>query len=124
MVRAAELTSPATRHKLAGSIDALITLAEHGPQRLPEISIAHRDVLDQRDAFCALAARLRDPAPAGVPGLALLAELLWQGSSPVYDSPAQRGAIAAAVARCLALMEPADVAGFRSSPHSEPPGGA
>jgi hypothetical protein len=123
MTRAAKLTSPSTRHKLAGSIDALLVLAGHGGRPIAEVSIAHREVLDQREAFCALAARLRDPAPAGVAGLALLAELLWQGSSPVYDRHSEPGAVAAALGRCLALIEPAGVPAFSSAPDDNPSGG-
>jgi hypothetical protein len=99
-------------------------LAEHGARPAPEVWIAHREVLDQRDALCALAARLRDPAPAGAAGLALLVELLWQGSSPVYDRHPQPGLVAAALLRCLALIEPTAITAFTSAPDDNRRGGA
>jgi hypothetical protein len=105
LVRAAELTSPAMRHKLAGSIDALIALAEHGRLISSSVPIPRRAVLAERHALEDLATRLRDPAPVGVAGLALLARLLWQGSGPFYDGGQE--AIRDAVARCSDRLEPA-----------------
>jgi hypothetical protein len=116
LTRAAELTSPSTRSRLAGSIDALVGLAEHGAQPIAEIRIAHREVLARRDAFRALARRLRDPAPVGVAGLASLAELLWRDSSPVYDRHIGPGAVEEALRRCLALIEPAGLAACAATP--------
>jgi hypothetical protein len=107
VARARELTSPTTRHRLAGSIDALIVLAEHGRLNSPSVPIPRRAVLAKRDALAALATRLRDPAPVGVAGLARLAGLLCHGSIPLYDSAASDEAIRDAIAACLQLLEPA-----------------
>jgi hypothetical protein len=107
VARATQVTSPTTRHRLAGSVDALIVLAEHGGLNSPSVPIPRRAVLAKRDALAALAMRLRDPAPVGVAGLARLAGLLWDGSSPLYDSAASDEAIRDAIAGCLELLEPA-----------------
>ncbi len=110
VARATALTSPTTRHRLAGSIDALIVLAEHGHVNSPSVPIPRRAVLAERDALAALATRLRDPAPVGVAGLARLAGLLCHGSSPLYDGAASDEAIRDAITGCLELLEPASPA--------------
>jgi hypothetical protein len=123
MARAAELTSPSTRHKLAGSIDALIELAERGGSCRPGVPVARREVLAEREAFLALATRLRDPAPAGVAGLALLAELLRPRRGPLYECRARPGAVAEVVGRCLVLLEPTGVGASASAPYEHRRGG-
>jgi hypothetical protein len=104
LVRAAQLTSRAMRRKLAGSIDALITLAERDRRVAASVPIPRSAVLAERDALEALAVRLRDPAPVGVAGVALLTVLLWQGTGPFYDGGQE--AISDAVVRCSDRLEP------------------
>jgi hypothetical protein len=107
MIRAAELTSPTTRHKLASSIDALVALAEQGPPVSRLVSIRRSAVLAERDTLAALATRLRAPAPVSVTCVALLARLLWQGAGPLYDHAGGDDAIHHEFARCFERLEPA-----------------
>jgi hypothetical protein len=107
MMRAAELTSPTTRHKLAGSIDALVALAEQGPPVSRLVSIRRSAVLAERDTLAALATRLRAPAPVSVTCVALLARLLWQGAGPLYDHAGGDEAIHDEFASCFERLEPA-----------------
>ena len=109
MLCAAELTSLATRDKLAGAIDGLLRLAEQGRSLSPYVRLQRRAVLAERETLSHVAERLRGPAPVSVAGVALVARLLSARSSPLFDGDDSRAraAIHDTVTRCWQALTPA-----------------
>lgn len=90
-LRAARLTSPRARARVADHLDRLLAAAEAPPSR--------RRVQPRRTAVLAEAAQLRDtaallrrPAPVYARGVALLTLLLADGTGPAYAA-AREGAL-------------------------------
>jgi len=110
MIRAAELTAPETRAKLANAIDGLVAVADH-PGRVshtvPYAKIYRSAVYREREALLRLAERLRERTPVSVEAIALLATMLWHKDSPIYDRDRARIAVGNIVASCWDVLEPA-----------------
>ena len=108
MQRAAELTSVETRRKLADAVEGLIRLAEHPQPMPPSVRFPRTPVLHERAALVDLADRLRAPAPVSVVGVALVAEFVWSGSSPLRAvGEGADEAVRAAIDRCWQVLAPA-----------------
>ena len=101
LVRASDLTSPAVRHQVASSLEALVDVAEGRCSQSPYLRVRTAVVLSRRETLRALALRLRDPAPVELPVLALLAVLVWDESSPVYVGGRHPTGATEAADRCL-----------------------
>ena len=83
--RAALLTAPATRAALADAIDSLLSRA-----RGPRPMLADRaSVLASAEQLTALAGTLRGPAPLYARGVAIVSELLADGTGPLYRAGAR-----------------------------------
>jgi hypothetical protein len=82
--RAAQLTSRPVRGHLAEGLDGLILALDEGPSRrriLPSRSAIRANAAELH----ALAALLRGPAPLYARGVAMVRELLIDGTGPVYN---------------------------------------
>jgi hypothetical protein len=101
MVRAAALTTPEERRKVALGLETLVRCAEHGRSLSRYLSVRERAVLREREALEELVRRLRGapPVPAGV--VAQLEWLLWNGCSPAYAGGESPELIAVIAERCL-----------------------
>lgn len=94
MVRASQLGSLSERRKLAAGLLTLVALAAHQRRASPFLTVRHRVVLEQREAFAALADRVFQPAPVDIAVVAQLALLLSDSSSPVYAGGRDPGSLA------------------------------
>jgi hypothetical protein len=104
---AAELTAIDARRKLAEAIDGLICFADHPRTMTPLGRFPRAPVLRERTALLDLADRLRAPAPVSVMGVALVAELLCDGSGPLHHPEDHaEDAISRAVDRCWQVLAP------------------
>jgi hypothetical protein len=121
LLRASKLTSRETRNQLATSIDALIELAGRVLRLPPTVPIARRAVLAEQDGLTEVAARLREPGPLGVAGVASVSRLLQTTVTP--DRAAAAETLHDAVVRCLEQLTPAAPNGTWESSGPDTPGG-
>jgi len=100
-LRAHRLISMQARRALARSLLDLLVRAQRPAHPLdPCVSICRREILAARGEIVALAEELAWPGPVDARGVAQVATLLCDGSSPVYDRRhAHRLADALALAR-------------------------
>jgi hypothetical protein len=84
--RASRLTSEKSRRRLASSLMRVIRQARHPRPHSPEAPVDRRAVTRARHQIVALATRLRDPSPVAARGVAILTDLLRDGSGPLYAS--------------------------------------
>jgi hypothetical protein len=101
MIRAAKLSSPDARRRVALGIRTLVDLSERADTNLPYLKIRGRAVLEARDGLKELADRLSalEPVPAGV-----VAELDWlvrSERSPVYVGGEPAELLGTITERCL-----------------------
>jgi len=84
--RAAQLVTPASRRRLAGSLERVISTvdAPRGRVRTPPLRGALRC---NRDALAEAAATLRDDGLLYARGVAVLETVLIDGSGPAYTDP-------------------------------------
>jgi hypothetical protein len=86
-LRARQLVSRSTRERFATGLEGLVSLAERPPlPRAVAVPLPRRQVLEARTGLLALAACLRAERPLYARGMALLAELLTDGSGPLYGA--------------------------------------
>jgi hypothetical protein len=102
--RAAKLTAPASRHRLADGLRALVERADRPPQWSAAVPVARQAVLAERDHLLELAQPLDAPGPVGVRGVAAASVLLTDGRSPVW-APGDVASIADAVEAALIGIE-------------------
>jgi hypothetical protein len=81
--RAAQLTSPRARAEIAAGLDRLVAAAKDGPGRV-RVSPDRAAILANERQLHALAARLREPGPLYAQGIAIIRELLADGTGPAY----------------------------------------
>jgi hypothetical protein len=81
--RAATLTEPRTRALIAEGLDRLLRAAQGPHKRWCAIAL-RGPLLANREAMGELAALLRGPAPVHARGIAILSELLRDGTGPAY----------------------------------------
>jgi hypothetical protein len=81
--RACKLTSPSNRALLASGIDRLLTAAVEPPSRA-HLAPQRTTVLSHAGELRELVALLRGQSPLYARGLAMLGELLTDGTGPVY----------------------------------------
>jgi hypothetical protein len=85
MVVAGELIGRPTRWRLAAALDRVLTIAQANPRPSGDrVPLNRPAVLRARDELGALAERLRSGTPASVQGVAIVALLLRDSSSPLY----------------------------------------
>jgi hypothetical protein len=88
-LRARQLTSPSTRHAIAGTIRNLLAAAEEPPEAWPAHGsrppLRREDVLAAPDDLLEVARRLAAPGAVSAQAVALAARLVWDASSPVYS---------------------------------------
>jgi len=81
--RAAQLTSPHTRAQIADGLERLVEVAQGPPRRWSAVS-PRGPVLANAATLHELAALLREDAPLYACGIAILSQLLSDGSGPAY----------------------------------------
>ena len=86
--RACKLTSPANRAQLAAAIERLLDAAVAPPSRA-HLAPQRATVLAHDDQLRGLVALLRGQSPLYARGLAMLGELLTDGTGPVYRDQAE-----------------------------------
>src|SRR4051794_9562125 len=84
MLRAQRLGSLAERRLIALSLEALVAIAPERQLAATRVGVRRRLVLEHRDVFVALAARLRELEPVRIDIVAELALLLRDRHSPIY----------------------------------------
>jgi hypothetical protein len=83
--RAARLTHPRTRVKVAEGLERLVRAAGR-PSGCVAINPSAGAVLENADRLRELATRLRAPAPLYASGVAILLDLITDGTGPAYTS--------------------------------------
>jgi hypothetical protein len=93
-LRASQLTSPRRRRQMAKTLRSAVAEARHPSVTRSLVSILNRRaVLEAVGAIQATIARLADPEPVAVKGMAMLERMITDGgSSPLY-SPAEPGTL-------------------------------
>jgi len=99
--RAAQLTSPGTRAAVADGLERLLSAAR-GPQRRWSALSRHRQLLANAAELQDLAALLRGDTPLYARGIAILNQLLTDGTSPAYHGDDEALALQLGEARELA----------------------
>lgn len=89
-LRARQLTSGRSRRSLAGSLKRTVQLAREPRRFGPAVPVDRRAVLEARLQILEIASRLEDGAPTNPRGVAIVHELLTDGSSPLYASSLTR----------------------------------
>ena len=108
-LRARQLVSRSTRERFATGLEGLLSHAERPPlPRAVAVSLPRRQIREARTGLLALAACLRAERPLYARGMALLAELLTDGSGPLYGARPDRSLADAlrAVAEALDGVSP------------------
>ena len=84
--RALQLTSPRSRHTLAGSLERLVETADdhRGPFRGAAVQPCSEQVHEALPLILAIAVHLRSTAPVAASGVARLRALLSDGGGPCY----------------------------------------
>jgi hypothetical protein len=107
-LRAQRLARPSTRQRLAASLRSLLRQSDHPPQRLGGGPLADlASVREVHREIEALADQLVAPVPVSAHGVALVADLLEDGRSPLYHRQ-QREALRAWVRAATVALDPAD----------------
>jgi hypothetical protein len=86
--RALRITRDAYRSAIARSLERLVTLAQSPSCRLDPVPVSRQQVREARELMQWVAGRLRAPAPVNPRGMAILCDLLTDGSSPCYSRAA------------------------------------
>jgi hypothetical protein len=82
--RAAQLCSRSTRSDLADSLESALRDARSSWSLSARLPLRRDAVRECADDLLALARRLRDPEPVHVAGAAMVARLVFDGTSPLY----------------------------------------
>ena len=86
--RAAQLRSPATRRHLAAALEDAVREAHKAWSVSARLPLARAAIRASADDVIALARRLRTDEPIDVQGMAMVARLVFNGTSPLYgDAP-------------------------------------
>ena len=101
VVRAARLSSPAERRKVAAGLISLLELAAVHRRRSSYVMVRHELVLEHEEPLRALAERLAQPEPVDVAVVAQLELLLTDPTSPVYSGGGDPDRLAEVTSRCL-----------------------
>jgi hypothetical protein len=106
-LRAAQLTSPRSRRRLARSLSRSITEAHRPQMTRSRVTIIRRGaVLDAEDALRVTIDRLNDSAPVSPEGMAIVERFVTNAdSSPLYN-PAEPGALRRLAVLATAAMDP------------------
>ncbi|HEY2201789.1 MAG TPA: hypothetical protein VGH56_07870 [Solirubrobacteraceae bacterium] len=105
-LRANRLIGRASRQRVARSIHRLLRDARCPPRRMHEsVPICWRKVVRCRQLLEELADRLSGPGPVDAMGVAQLARLLTDGSSPLFGYP-QHDDLRPALEAALEALEP------------------
>jgi hypothetical protein len=83
-LRATQLTSERSRRRAARSLLSVVRQADQPPLRTPRAPIDRPAVARARHQLVALARRLQEPSPVGARGMALISNLLHDGTGPLY----------------------------------------
>jgi hypothetical protein len=95
-VRAAMLTTPASRELLATCWETLVASARIPARPLDtRVPLASAQIKSAEDDISRLVQALRAPQPVAARGMAVAADLLQDGRGPVYNSNSNRGLAAA-----------------------------
>jgi hypothetical protein len=82
--RAAQLCSRSTRADLADTLERALRDARSTWSLTARLPLRRSALRECADEVLAVAGRLRDPAPIDVAGAALVARLVFDGTSPLY----------------------------------------
>jgi hypothetical protein len=83
--RAATLSTPEERRRIALSLDGLVRLSELDADATAFLRVRHAAVRSEREALLALASRLRADEPVPVAVVAELARLVGDDTSPLFE---------------------------------------
>jgi hypothetical protein len=107
-LRAQRLARPSTRQRLAASLRSLLRQSDHPPMRLGGGPLADlASIREMHREIVALADQLDAPVPVSAHGVALVADLLEDGRSPLYRRQQGR-ALRAWVRAATVALDPAD----------------
>jgi hypothetical protein len=98
-LRARQLVARHSRERLARALERLVELAERPPSPTEIVPLPHREILNVRTGLLRLAGRLGDARPVYARGVAMVSQLVCDGTGPAFTprcEVALRRAIAAA----------------------------
>jgi hypothetical protein len=98
-LRAQQLVALRSRERLARALERLVERAERPPSPTEIVPLPHREILDARAGLLRLAGRLGDARPVYARGVAMVSQLVCDGTGPAFTpraGVALRRAIAAA----------------------------
>jgi len=107
-LRAFQLTRPASRRKLASSLDDVVTSARVGPRRYSASPpLASREIKAASTALAELSEALREQPVVSARGVALARRLLTDGAGPLYVQTPDGTLVRAVQEASAALAVPA-----------------
>jgi hypothetical protein len=100
-LRARQLTSERSRETVAHTLMRTVELAREPRWRGAAAPVDRRAVLDSAPLILGIAQRLEEHAPVDARGVAMIRELLGNGSSPIYAPSLNAAAPDGQLAHCL-----------------------
>jgi hypothetical protein len=103
-LRARQLVERRCRERLARALERLIEGAERTPSPSEIVSLPKREILDARTELLSLARRLRDTRPVYACGVAMVSQLVCDGTGPAF-TPRAGLALRRAIAEAAVALE-------------------
>jgi hypothetical protein len=103
-MRARQLVEPRTRERLARALERLVEGAERTPSPSEIVWLPKREILDARAGLLRLAGRLGDSRPVYARGMAMVSQLVCNGTGPAF-TPRAGVALRRAIAEATDALE-------------------
>jgi hypothetical protein len=103
-LRARQLVERRSRERLAKALERLVEGAERAPSPSEIVWLPKREILDARTGLLSLARRLRDARPVYACGVAMVSQLVCDGTGPAF-TPRAGAALRRAIAVATDALE-------------------
>jgi hypothetical protein len=103
-LRARQLVERRSRERLARALERLVEGAERTPSPSEIVWLPKREILEARTGLLSLARRLRDARPVYACGVAMVSQLVCDGTGPAFTPRAGR-ALRRAIAEATDALE-------------------
>jgi hypothetical protein len=103
-LRARQLVERRSRERLAMALERLVEGAERTPSPSEIVWLPKREILDARAGLLSLARRLRDARPVYACGVAMVSQLVCDGTGPAF-TPRAGLALRRAIAEAAVALE-------------------
>ena len=103
-LRARQLVERRSRERLAEALERLVERAERTPSPSAIVWLPKREIIDARTELLSLARRLRDARPVYACGVAMVSQLVCDGTGPAF-TPRAGLALRRAIAEATVALE-------------------